>query len=107
MYAVFNGGASISVGMNCLISGFVYLQTSMHRFQNREIMVKDQGYEHADISIGNNAWLAAHVVILPGCRVGDDAIVGSNAVVTRDVEMGHIVVGVPARTIRDRSKEGG
>jgi acetyltransferase-like isoleucine patch superfamily enzyme len=101
LHTVFNGGASISVGLGSLISGFVYLQTSMHRFKSRETMVKDQGYDHADIAIGNNAWLAAHVVIMPGCRIGDDAIVGSNAVVTGDVEAGHIVVGIPARTIRD------
>lgn len=101
LYAVFNGGASISIGLGTLISGFVYLQTSMHRFKDRSAMVKDQGYDHADVAIGNNAWLAAHAVILPGCRVGDNAIVGSNAVVTRDVEPGHIVAGVPARSIRD------
>jgi acetyltransferase-like isoleucine patch superfamily enzyme len=106
MYTVFNGGDSISIGDGCLISGFVYLQTSMHRFQSTHAMVKDQGYDHAPIELGRNAWLAAHVVVMPGRRIGQDAIVGSNAVVTRDVEAGHIVAGIPAKTIRDRNDAG-
>lgn len=101
LHSVFNGGSSITVGEGCLISGFVYLQSSMHRFNVKGIMVKDQGYDHAPIVVGNNVWLAAHVVIMPGRKVGNDAIVGSNAVVTKDVESGHVVAGVPASTIRD------
>src|SRR5690606_12089957 len=95
---------SITIGETCLVSGFVYLQTSMHRFTDREVAIRDQGYTHGPIVIGKAAWLAAHVVVLPGITIGPDAIIGSNAVVTQNVTQGKIVAGVPAKPIGDRDK---
>lgn len=53
----------------------------------------------AAISIGNDAWIGAGAIILPGVTVGDKAVVGANAVVTRTVPSGSIVAGVPARLV--------
>ena len=99
LYSVLNGGDSIDVAENCLISGFVYLQTSMHRTTNPNLDIADQGYDHDQITIGNGAWLGAHVVVMPGCTIGARAVVGSNAVVTRSVGDSVIVAGVPARVL--------
>lgn len=56
--------------------------------------------------IGNDVWLAANVVVLQGVKVGDGAIVGANAVVTKDVPPYAIAVGMPAKVINYRfSKE--
>ena len=52
------------------------------------------------IKIGNNVWIGAGAIILPGITVGDDAIVGAGAVVTHDVEPRTIVVGNPAKILR-------
>lgn len=101
LYSVLNGGASIHVGHKCLISGFVYLQTSMHRTADSDSAIRDQGYEHGAVQISDGAWLGAHVVIMPGVSVGHGAVVGSNAVVTRDVAAGLVVAGVPARPLHD------
>ncbi|CAN7266510.1 sugar O-acetyltransferase [Phenylobacterium sp. LjRoot164] len=49
------------------------------------------------ISIGANVWIGGGAIILPGVRVGDDALIGAGAVVTRDVPPGATVVGNPAR----------
>lgn len=99
LYSVLNGGDSITLGQNVLVSGFVYLQTSMHRHEDPSRAIRDQGYEHAPVTIGDGAWLAAHVVVMPGVDVGHDAVVGSNAVVTRSVPPRSTAVGVPARPI--------
>lgn len=99
LYSVLNGGDSIRVGRSALVSGFVYLQTSMHRFSQAGVPIRDQGYDHAPVGIGEGAWLAAHVVVMPGLNVGAGAIVGSNAVVTRDVSANEVVAGVPAKPI--------
>lgn len=98
LYSVLNGGDSILIKNNCLISGFVYLQTSMHRHQNNTA-IKDQGYDHKPIILEENCWLGAHVVILPGVTLGNKCIVGSNAVVTKSVAANNTVVGIPAKTI--------
>jgi len=50
--------------------------------------------------IGDRARVTYHATILAGTKVGEDAMVGTGAVVTRDVEPNHIVVGIPARTVK-------
>lgn len=102
LYTVLNGGDSIQIGDKVLISGFVYLQTSMHNHQ-REGKIQDQGYSHAPISLGEDAWLGAHVVVLPGVTIGKGGVVGSNAVVTKDVQAFEVVGGVPAKVLKTRS----
>ncbi|MDH6066721.1 hypothetical protein NWP26_05500 [Chrysosporum ovalisporum APH033B] len=53
--------------------------------------------------IGNRAWIAYRVIILPGVTIGEGAVVGAGAVVTKDVEAYTIVAGNPARVIGQRS----
>lgn len=101
---VFNGGDSISVGKKALISGFVYLQTSMHTMSEGGSAIQDQGFSHAPVSLGDDTWLGAHVVVLPGVTIGEGAVVGSNAVVTSNVAPRTVVAGVPARPINNRKE---
>ena len=55
-----------------------------------------------DIVIGNDVWIGYEAVIMAGVSIGDDAIIGTRAVVTKDVEPYSIVGGVPAKEIRKR-----
>ena len=57
------------------------------------------------IRIGANVWIGGGALLMPGVTVGDDAIIGAGAVVTRDVAAGVIVGGNPARVIRSRLDE--
>ena len=102
LYTVFNGGDSIYIGEKVLVSGYVYLQTSMHNHK-KGTNVQDQGYSHAPVHLENDVWLGAHVVILPNCTIGEGAVVGSNAVVTKSVKAFDIVGGIPAKEINERS----
>ena len=54
----------------------------------------------APVRIGRGAWLGQNVVVLPGVRIGELAVVGANSVVTRDVPPRTVVAGVPARPIK-------
>ena len=54
------------------------------------------------VTIGNDVWIGHGAVIMPGVNIGDGAVIGANAVVTRDVAPYAIVAGVPARRIKDR-----
>lgn len=56
-------------------------------------------------TIGTGVWIGLRAVILPQCRrIGDHAVIGAGAVVTRDVPAGAVVAGNPARIIGERAK---
>ena len=51
------------------------------------------------VAIGRHCWIGGGAIVLPGVTVGDDAVIGAGAVVTRDVAQGATVVGNPAREV--------
>jgi maltose O-acetyltransferase len=90
----------VVVGSDTLISPEVVIYTLMHRFESREIPVRDQGYhELLPVVIGPDVWVGSRSIILPGITIGQGAIVGAGSVVTRDVESWAIVAGNPARFV--------
>jgi acetyltransferase-like isoleucine patch superfamily enzyme len=95
LYTVFNGGDSIRIGRNSLISGFVYLQTSMHNYHGPE-NIKHQGYSHKPIVLGKDTWIGTHAVLFPGIELGDGCVVGSTSVVNKSFDKNSIVAGIPA-----------
>lgn len=66
----------------------------------------ENGYRPAgDTVIGNDVWIGAEAIIMPGVTIGDGAVIGTRALVTRDVAPYAIVAGNPAKTIRSRFDE--
>jgi acetyltransferase-like isoleucine patch superfamily enzyme len=68
------------------------------RYENKIIEVQH-------VTVGNDVWIGHRALLLGGVTVGDGAIIGAGAVVTKDVEPYSIVAGVPARTIRKRFQQ--
>ena len=64
--------------------------------------IRDAWDNKGDTVIGSDVWIGYEAVVMQGVRIGDGAIIGTRAVVTRDVPPYTIVVGVPARPIRKR-----
>jgi len=58
-----------------------------------------------DVVIGDRAWIGYRAVILPGVKIGEGAVVGAGAIVTKDVEAFAIVAGNPARKIGERTHD--
>ena len=68
--------------------------------------VTDAWNNKGDIVIGNDVWIGYEAVILAGVTIGDGAVIGTRAVVTKDVPPYTIVGGVPEKPIRKRFPEG-
>ena len=64
--------------------------------------VRLQGIYKRDVRVGNNVWIGFGACILRKVTVGDNAVIGTNAVVTQDVPPNAVVAGVPARVLRMR-----
>lgn len=54
-----------------------------------------------DIHIGNNVWIGAGAIILPGVNIGDNSVIGAGSVVTKDIPAGVVAVGNPCRVLRE------
>lgn len=85
----------ISIGSRATVSQGAHLCAGTH-----DIADPARPLVKPPILIGPDAWIAADAFVGPGVTVGSGALVGARAVVMKDVEPGHIVVGNPARTIR-------
>lgn len=72
-----------------------------HAREDPDVPVGLQGVTGAaEVRIGAGSWLGTNVVVMPGVTIGRNAVVGSGAVVTRDVPARAVVAGVPARSLR-------
>ena len=64
--------------------------------------LRRMGYQYnAPVRIGQNCWLGAGVIVLPGVTVGDNAVIGAGSVVTRDLPSNVVAVGNPCRVLRE------
>ena len=95
---------SVIIGEDCLIAELVSIRDHDHCFDRLDMPTRDQGFTIAPVRIGRNVWLASKVCVTKGVTIGDNAIVGANAVVTRDIPANAIAVGVPARVVRMRGQ---
>jgi acetyltransferase-like isoleucine patch superfamily enzyme len=92
----------VSIGRECVIADRVMLIDFDHGVVEVERPIRLQGIYKRDTRVGNNVWIGYGACILRGVTVGDNAIIGTNAVVTKDVPENAVVAGVPARVIRMR-----
>ena len=98
--------SEIKIGNNVLIASDVYISDHSHgsykgNNQSTAISaVNDRELFSAPIIIGNNVWIGEKVCILPGVKVGENAIIGAFSVVTKDVISNSIYVGNPAKIIK-------
>jgi maltose O-acetyltransferase len=53
------------------------------------------------VTVGNNVWVGANCVLLPGITIGDNSLIAAGSVVSRDVPPNEIWGGVPARKLKD------
>ncbi len=90
----------LSIGADCLLAERVSIRDHDHRFEDPGQPIAAQGYRVAAVTLGNNVWIGANVVLMKGVTLGDGCVVGANAVVTRSFGPGTVLVGAPARPLR-------
>jgi acetyltransferase-like isoleucine patch superfamily enzyme len=92
----------VSIGRECIIADRVMLIDFDHGVVEVERPIRDQGIYKRDVRVGHNVWIGYGAAFLRGVTVGDNAVVGTYAVVTKDVPANAVIGGVPARLIRMR-----
>ena len=98
---VINAGADVLIKKKCLISGYVYIQSSSHK-TNLGFFIKDQEYFHQKIVIEDDVWIGAHSTIMKGVVLKKGSIVGANSIVNKNTEENSINAGNPSKIISYR-----
>lgn len=118
---IFDGAGTnrIIIGNYCSIANGTKFILAYHRvdfittypfkflkeYHNDIEIVENDHKSKGDIVIGNDVWIGVNAIIMSGVNIGDGAIIGSNSVVTKDVEPYSIVAGNPAKHIKYRIED--
>jgi acetyltransferase-like isoleucine patch superfamily enzyme len=92
----------VRIGEQCVIADRAMFIDFDHGVVEVERPIRLQGIYKRDVEVGSNVWIGYGACILRGVRVGDNSVIGTNSVVTRDVPANAVVGGVPARVLRMR-----
>lgn len=90
----------IVIGDNVLTADKVYISDNVHEYSNPNVPIMFQGIRQLQpVHIGDGTWLGENVCVI-GASIGKQCVIGSNAVVTKDIPDYSVAVGIPARVIK-------
>lgn len=96
----FLAGAPIQIGNWCQIANNVIIVTVNHNINGEKYF---DNTNNRPIVIGNNVWIGANAIILPGVSIGDNSVVAAGSIVTKDIPACQLFGGNPARPLKDIS----
>jgi acetyltransferase-like isoleucine patch superfamily enzyme len=94
----------VSIGRECIVADRVMLIDFDHGVVEVERSIRRQGIYKRDVAVGSNCWIGYGACILRGAQVGDNVVIGTNSVVTKDVPSNAVAAGSPARVLRMREE---
>jgi acetyltransferase-like isoleucine patch superfamily enzyme len=94
----------VSIGRECIVADRVMLIDFDHGVVETERPIRAQGIYKRDVRIGHNVWVGYGTSFLRGARVGDNAVIGTASVVTKDVPANAVAAGAPIRVVRMRER---
>lgn len=98
----FSAYESISIGRECIVADRSMFIDFDHAVMQIESPIRQQGLYSRPVRVGHNVWVGYGACFLRGTTTGDNSVVGTYAVVTKDVPANAVVGGVPARVLRMR-----
>jgi acetyltransferase-like isoleucine patch superfamily enzyme len=103
--AIFDGAGRISIGDGTVFAPRVKIYSRSHNFDKKLRAVPfDNIMLTSPVTIGRYVWVGADAIILPGVTIGDGAVIGAGAVVTKAVPSCAVAAGNPAAVVRYRDK---
>ncbi len=97
-----HGTAEIRMGAHVLFGPGVLVTCSGYRFNDGQ-PVTDQAMDEADVVIGDDVWIGARAIVLPGAQIGDGAIIAAGSVVRGTIPAMAIAAGAPAKVVGERT----
>lgn len=96
--------SDVTLGKNVIMGPDVKIYSRNHTFESLTIPIQFQGKTTKPTFIGNDVWIGANVIILPGVTVGNHCILAAGSIVTKNIPDYAIVGGNPAKVIKYRNE---
>jgi len=90
----------VTIGNHVNLAQGITVTALNHNFSDPEKKIDEQGISTTPVTIGDDVWIGANAVVLPGVKIGNHSVVAAGAVVTKDVPPHSLVAGVPAKIIK-------
>jgi acetyltransferase-like isoleucine patch superfamily enzyme len=94
----------VAIGRECIIADRVMMIDFDHGVTEVERPIRLQGIYKRDVNVSHNVWIGYGACLLRGVSVGENSVIGTNSVVTRDFPANAVLAGVPARLLRMREE---
>ena len=94
--------SNVKIGNHVIMGPDVKIYSRNHGYSSLEVPIQLQGRIQESTTIGDDVWIGANAVILPGVSVGDHVVIGAGSIVTKDIPDYAIVGGNPAKVIKLR-----
>ena len=91
----------VTIGHHVNLAQCITVTALNHNFEDKIQRIDAQGVSTKSIVIGDDIWIGANAVVLPGVSIGNHSVVAAGAVVTKDVPPHTLVAGVPAKIIKE------
>ena len=91
----------VKIGNNVNLAQGITVTALNHNFTDSTKRIDEQGVSTNPVTVGDDIWIGANAVILPGVNIGNHSVVAAGAVVTKDVPAHSLVAGVPAKVIKE------
>jgi acetyltransferase-like isoleucine patch superfamily enzyme len=101
-----NAAKLVHIKDHVKIAQHCYIGDNSHKYTDVNIPIRYQGIDKVKpIIIDEGAWIGSKVTISPGVKIGKNAVIGANSVVTNDIPAFSVAVGIPAKVIKLYNKE--
>lgn len=90
----------VTIGSHVNLAQGITITALNHNFEDKEKFIDEQGINTTPVTIGNDIWIGANAVVLPGVTIGDHSVIAAGAVVTKNIPSHSLVAGVPAKIIK-------
>ena len=91
----------VAIGNHVNLAQGIVITALNHNFKDTTIRIDEQGISTNPVTIGDDVWIGANAVILPGVTIGKHVVIAAGAVVAKDVPDNCVAGGVPAKILKD------
>lgn len=91
----------VTIGNHVNLAQGIVVTALNHNFKDTTMRIDEQGISTNPVTIGDDVWIGANAVILPGVTIGKHVVIAAGAVVAKDVPNNSVVGGVPAKILKD------